>query len=148
VGLRILTVKTGEFFPTVLLSECWSRLASKHFVTHASFDERVSEETKAVMVENFTRPPNPLAPKRLDKKTFDHKASLESYVSFRSLNIFNLLSINGQEEVKVFSSKSPVLWPSDQSYQLMKKNVKLLKVINYSAERGVTPIQSYNGALR
>ena len=116
-------------------------------MTLALFDERVSEETKAAMVENFARPPNPVVPKRIDKKIFDHRAPLESYVTSRSLGIFNLLSTNGQEEAKAFLSKSPALWPSDQIYQQMKRNVKQLKVVNDCAERGVALIQSYNAAL-
>ena len=90
---------------------------SEHLVPLVLFDDRVTEETKAAMVENFARPSKPVALKRLDIKSFDHRAKLETYVISRSLNIFNLLSTNGKEEAKVFLSKSPAIWPSDPTHQ-------------------------------
>ena len=99
------------------------------------------------MVENFARPSKPVALKQLDMKSFNHRAQLETYVTSRSLNIFNILSTNGKEEAKAFLSKPPAIWPSYPTYQQMKTNVKLLKVVNDCAERGVALIQSYNGAL-
>ena len=90
---------------------------SQHLVPLVLFDDRVTEETKAAMVENFARLSKPVALRRLDIKSFDHRAKLETYVISRSLNIFNLLSTNGKEEAKVFLSKSPAIWPSDPTHQ-------------------------------
>ena len=47
------------------------------------------------MVNNFSRPPNGL--KRRDGKVFDHRISLQEYVTSESLVMFNLLFVNGQQ---------------------------------------------------
>ena len=61
--------------------------------------------------------------------------------------MFNLLTVNGQEEAKMFLSKLPALWHRDPIYQSLKPKAKLLKVVNVCAERGVAFVQAYNSAL-
>jgi hypothetical protein len=118
---------------------------SEHLVSLALFDDRVDEKTKQAMVDNFSRPSNGL--KRQDGKVFDHLTPLEAYVTCGSSVMFDLLSVNGQEKAKVFLSKPPALWHLDHTYQSMKAKVKLLKVVNDCAERGVALVQAYNSAL-
>ena len=120
---------------------------SEHLVPLVLFDDRASEDTKAAMVKKFSRSPNKSTPRRLDKKNFNHQAPLETYATSRSLNLFNLLRKNGLEEAQSFLSKPPAVWSMDPTYQLMKANVKLLKVVSDFAERGVALIQSYNDEL-
>ena len=43
--------------------------------------------------------------------------------------------------------KPPALWSDDATFQEMSAKVKLLKVVNDTAERGISLIQSYNSAL-
>lgn len=120
---------------------------SEHLVPLALFDERVEDEMKTSMVVNFSRAPNKIAVKRLEKKTFDHNSPLSEYVTSRSMLFFDLLSKNGQEEAKSFLLKPPTLWSDDAIFQDMSAKVKLLKVVNDTAERGIALIQSYNSAL-
>ena len=120
---------------------------SEHLVTLALFDDRVSDETNAAMVENFARSPNHTAAKRLDKKAFNIRTPLEAYVTSRSLTLFNLLSLNGKEESQAFLTKPPALWPTDPTYLRMKAKVRLMKAVNDCAERVISLIQSYNSAL-
>lgn len=120
---------------------------SEYLAPLAFFDERVSNETKAAMVENLSLPPSKAALKRLNQKTFNHHDPLQSYITSRSLKVFNLLSSNGQEEAEAFLSKSPDLWEVDPTFLAMKAKVKQLKVVNDCAERGVALIQTYNSAL-
>ena len=74
--------------------------------------------------------------KRLDKKSFDHHTPLEANATRRSLKLIDLLSTQGQEEAKAFLSKSSALWPLDPTFQSMKANGKLLKIVNDCAHRG------------
>ena len=87
----------------------------------ALFEDRVDDCTKAAMVHNLARPPKPTAPKRLSKKTFNHRSPLEDHVTSRSLRMFDLLSATGREEAKQFLSKSPADWPDDAKYQAMNE---------------------------
>lgn len=120
---------------------------SEHLVTLALFDDRVRDETKAQMVANFSRPPNQILHRRLDKKDFSLGTSLEDYVTSRSLKFFDLTCSNGQEAAKTFLSVPPSTWNEDMTFQQMKTTVKKMKVVNDCAERGVALIQSYNNAL-
>ena len=120
---------------------------SEHLAPLALFDDRVDDDTKAAMVQNLSLPPHSKALKRLDGKTFDHTRPLGHYITRRSLTIFSLLASNGEEDAKSFLSKPPSLWSADSSYQSLKSKVKLLKVVNDCAERGVALIQHYNTAL-
>ena len=52
---------------------------------------------------------------------------------------FDLLSTNGQEESKSFLLKPPALWSDDATFQEMSAKVKLMKVVNDTAERGIYP---------
>ena len=61
--------------------------------------------------------------------------------------MFNLLSMNGQEEAKMFLIENSCTQHLDPIYHSQKAKVKLLKVINNCAERGVALLQAYNSAL-
>ena len=78
---------------------------------------------------------------------FHHQISLQEYVTSGYLVIFNLLSVNCQEEAKMFSLKPPELWHLDLIYQLLKSKVKLLKFVSNCAERGVALFQAHHSAL-
>src|SRR6218665_1826551 len=120
---------------------------SEHLVLLALSDERVDEELKTATVRNLSRAPNKICLKRMDNKIFDHCAPLSEYVTSRSMMFFDLLSTNGQEESKSFLLKPPALWSDDATFQEMSAKVKLMKVVNDTAERGISLIQNYNSAL-
>ena len=78
---------------------------SEQLAPLALFDDRVDEKTMQAMVDNFSHSSNGL--KRQDNNVFDHRISLQEYVTSGSLVMFNLLSVSGQEEAKMFLSKLP-----------------------------------------
>jgi hypothetical protein len=120
---------------------------SEHLATLALFDERVSDDTKAAMVANFSRPPNQMLYRRLDKKTFSLSKPLQEYVTSRSLKLFDLLCLNAQERAKTFLSQLPSVWNQDITFQQMTDAVTQMKVVNDCAEWGVALIQTFNIAL-
>lgn len=120
---------------------------SEHLITLALFDDKVSDETKAAMASNFSRPSNSNNFRRLDEKTFNYSTPLEEYVTSRSLKLFDLLDKDGQQKAQSFLSKPVALWTEDSIFQEMKQSVKLLKVVNDCAERGIALIRSYNNTL-
>jgi hypothetical protein len=120
---------------------------SEYLAPLALFDERLDNQTKAAMVNNLALPPNTVPLKRLNPKTFNYLAPIESYITSRSFKVFDLLSANGQEEAKSFLSKPPDVWKTDVIFQAMKASVRQLKVVNDCAERGIALIHSYNSAL-
>lgn len=85
--------------------------------------------------------------KALDEKTVNYSTPLEENVTSRSLKLFDLLDKNGQQKAQTFLSKPVALWTEDSIFQEMKQSVKLLKVVNDCAERGIALIQSYNNTL-
>jgi uncharacterized protein YjaG (DUF416 family) len=91
-------------------------------------------------------PPNAAAPKRIEAKKFNYQTALEEYVTSRSLQLFNVLCVNSEQDTRTFLAKHPS--ESDPIFQSMKAKVRLLKVVNDCAERGVALIQSYNAALK
>lgn len=120
---------------------------SEHLNKLALFHDRVRNKTKTAMVTNFSRPPNSDICRQLEKKTFNHSTPIKEYVTSRSLKLFDLLDTNGQEKAKIFLTKPITLWAEDNIFQTTKENVKLLKVFNDFAERGVALIQLYNNSL-
>lgn len=120
---------------------------SEHLVALALFDDRVSCETKMAMTANFKKKPAEKILKRLDGKSFNYAMPLEQYVSQRSLKIFDLLLMDGQEEAHNFLVKQPLLWPEDPVYVKFKEAVQRLKVVNDTAERGIALMTAYNGSL-
>ena len=111
------------------------------------FDDRVNDEFKAAMVQNLSHPPNLPTLKRLNVKFFDHHTSLQDYVTSKSPTMFDLLSMNGQEEARQFLSKPPANWPMNPAFQALKAKAKQLRVVNDCAERGIALITSFNSAL-
>ena len=61
--------------------------------------------------------------------------------------IFDLVEANGQKKAKSFLSQPLSTRLTDKNYTQMKLTVHELKVVNDTAERGVTLIQAYSGSL-
>ena len=72
---------------------------------------------------------------------------LETFVTKRTYQLFQLLSITGKEEANNFLSKDPESWEADASYQKLKESVQKMKAVNDSAERGIALIEKYNECL-
>jgi len=99
---------------------------SEQLVPLSLFDDRLDDDIKAAMVRNCIRPPNQPTLKRLNAKFFDHQTPLQNYVTSKSLTMFDILSINVQEEAKQFLSKTPTDWPADSVFQTLKIKAKNL----------------------
>jgi hypothetical protein len=99
------------------------------------------------MVQNLSRPANQPTVKRLNAKFFFHQTPREDYITSKSLSVFDILSMNGQEEAIQFLSKPPADWPMDPAFQALSAKAKQLRVVNDCAERGIALITSYNASL-
>lgn len=120
---------------------------SEHLVGLALFDPRVSDATKIEMVKNLQRPPKAKALKRVESKIFNNKSPLETYVTERTKEVFNILHVNGKEKATSFLCKKPNMWPSDSNYIELREKVQKMKVVNDCAERGIALIQAFNKSI-
>ena len=99
------------------------------------------------MVTNLQLPKSLSALKRVNATDADFNR-LETFVTKRTNQLFELLSITGKEEANNFLSKDPESWEADASYQKLKDRVQKMKVVNDSAERGIALIEKYNECLQ
>ena len=121
---------------------------SEHLIGLSFFDDRVSADAKRAMAVNLRRPQTSAALKRLNKEeVYTDFTKLEKFVTERTKRLFTLLSNTGEEDAAIFLSKDPEISHEDESYQKLKENVTLMKVVNDSAERGIALIIIYNECL-
>jgi hypothetical protein len=106
----------------------------------------VPYEVKRAMVANLQRPRTLSALKRAHASKEDFK-KLDSFVTERTGDLFNLLSFTGQEDARNFLTKDPETWEEDDSFRKLKESVMRMKVVNDTAERGIALIQKYNGTI-
>ena len=119
---------------------------SEHLVGLAFFDARVQSDVKKAMVANLQLPKSVSALHRVEASDADFH-HLETFVTQRTNRLFELLSTTGVEESRSFLMKDPEEWEADTSYQKLSERVKMLKVVNDSAERGIALIEKYNQCL-
>lgn len=119
---------------------------SEHLVGLAFFDDRVESHVKKAMADNLQLPKTRSALHRVDASDADFN-NLETFATERTNRLFELLSRTGAEESRSFLSKDPEAWEADASYQKLHERVKMLRVVNDSAERGIALIEKYNQSL-
>jgi len=119
---------------------------SEQLVGLAFFDSRVKPEVKRAMGANLQLPKSPSALKRVNATDVDFNR-LETFVTKRTNQLFELLSITGKEEANNFLPKDPESWEADASYQKLKDRVQKTKVVNDSTEHGIALIEKYNECL-
>ena len=119
---------------------------SEHLIGLAFFDSRVSCEMKRAMVANLKLPKTLSALKRLNASNVNFKR-LDSFVTERTGDLFNLLSFTGQEDSRGFLAKDPETWEEDDSFRKLKESVMRMKVVNDTAEHGLAQIQKYNDTI-
>jgi len=112
---------------------------SEHLVGLAFFDDQVPLDVKRAMIGNLQLPKTRSALKRISTCSTDFN-SLEKFVTQRTFRLFKVLSITGKEEAKSLLLKDPEARESDACYQHLKDRVDKMKVVNDSAERGITLI--------
>jgi len=120
---------------------------SEHLVALAFFDERVTMETKEKMVQNLQRPQLPDCPRRLQIKDKGEHLKLEDLVTKRTSSFFDVLIEGGIATSQTFLKKPPGQWTDDPLYNDLRARSSQLKVVNDTAERGISLIQKYNETL-
>ena len=120
---------------------------SEHLVAFALFDDRVSMETKERMVHNLQRPQLPGPPRRLQAIGNVENLKLEDSVTRRTRSFFNVLMEGGTEKSESFIEKPPGQWQNDPVYNELRDRSSRMKVVNDTAERGISLIQKYNETL-
>lgn len=119
---------------------------SQELVGLSLFDDHTSHEEKSAIIkaiQDNTANDDEDPPKKaiVDLKTINDR-QLHSFASTRSGEIFKSLNI-----ATTFLQQDPALWSSLESFQVAKKTVSALTVVNDNAERGVALVQDYSGLL-
>ena len=71
---------------------------SEHLVGLSFFDPRVEVTVKRAMANNLNSPPIPKNLKRLDGSRFDYNSPLDTYVTQRTAEFFDLIVKNGRDK--------------------------------------------------
>jgi hypothetical protein len=120
---------------------------SEHLVATAFFDDRVTTETKERMVQNLQRPSLPGTPRRLKITDKVPDLKLEDLVTKRTSDFFDVLMTGGKAKSQSFLKKSPGQWADDPFFKELRDRCIQMKVVNDTAERGISLIQKYNETL-
>ncbi|KAG0714750.1 hypothetical protein GWK47_013533 [Chionoecetes opilio] len=116
---------------------------SENLIGLAIFDDRISPEQKAEMVEGMKRPSTTKNPRRPESKTpINLNSPLSAFCSVLSMQVLKSL-LGGQQPT--FLELSPETWNTDSCFKCMKKRAGVLKVTNDLAERGIALIQRFLG---
>lgn len=138
--------KISEKTYTAFARHLW--FLSEHLIAFAFFDDRVSLETKDKMVQNLNRPKKTNFPRRIDAGTMmGDNVQLESFVTERTLAFFDMLADDGKRKCKQFLKLPSINWPSDKVYVELQEKCTNIRVVNDTAERGISLIQKYNQTL-
>jgi len=116
---------------------------SETLVGLAFFDSAVSDDIKVAMVEALERPGCDEPPKRIEVEV---KAvplrQLPDFVTSNTVKLFIVLDIHTD-----FLQQHPSTWETNVSFQVARRRILSLKVVNDAAERGVALVQSFNAIL-
>ena len=99
------------------------------------------------MVKNLQHLPKPNAPKRLEGGRFNHQRPLDTFVTQRTAELFDVLAKDGQKRATSFLLKEPPDWSTDLTYLEMQEKACQMKVVNDCAERGIALVEEYNSSL-
>ena len=121
----------------------------EHLVGFAFFDDHVDAAVKKEMVKNLQHLPKPkaLPLKRLEGRRFNHQSPLDTFVTQRTAELFDVLVKDGQERATSFLVKEPSDWSTDLTYLEMQEKAHQMKVVNNCAERGIALVEEYNSSL-
>ncbi|KAG0718428.1 hypothetical protein GWK47_052449 [Chionoecetes opilio] len=116
---------------------------SENLIGLAIFDDRISPEQEAEMVEGMKRSATTKNPRRPKSKTpINLNRPLSAFCSVRSMQVLKNL-LGGQQPT--FLELSPETWNTDSCFKCAKKWASVLKVTNDLAERGIALIQRFLG---
>ena len=89
----------------------------------------------------------PGVPRRADIRSPIKKVDLQDFVTKRTSAFFNMLMENGEPKSQQFLQTSPKKWLENPIYCEMQILASKVKVVNDTAERGISLIQQYNERL-
>ena len=95
---------------------CHLWYSSEYQVGLAFFDDRVNAAVKKEMVQNLQHLPKPKALKRLEGGRFNHQSPLDTLVTQRTAELFDVLVKDGQERATSFLVKELPDWSRDLTY--------------------------------
>ena len=144
VAYEAVNPKIGKVSADKFGSHLW--YLSEELVGLSLFDDHISHQEKSAIIkaiQDNTANDDEDPPKKavVDSKTIKDR-QLHSFASTRSGDIFKSLNI-----ATTFLQEDPALWSSLESFQVAKKTVNALTVVNDHAERGVALVQDYSGLL-
>ena len=117
---------------------------SEDLVGLSLFSDQVNTPEKKLIVAALKRPAKKSDLRRVDPKTVKcfQKTTLSEFTTKRSLNLFTALKLN-----KDFLSADPEIWDSREDFNVEKKKVAALRVVNDCAERSVKLATDFNLVL-
>ncbi|KAG7169099.1 hypothetical protein Hamer_G029229, partial [Homarus americanus] len=120
---------------------------SEHLIGLSLFDDRIDTETKKNMVQNFQCPKKQDFSRRIVLSDETPISNVASFVTERTLDIFDVLTLDGKERAQLFLSKDPKTWKDDEVFITMRDRAINMKVVNDSAERELLLIERYNESI-
>ncbi|KAG7170900.1 hypothetical protein Hamer_G012470, partial [Homarus americanus] len=120
---------------------------SEHLIGLSLFDDRIDTETKKNMVQNFQCPKKQDFSRRIVLSDETPISNVASFVTERTLDIFDVLTLDGKERAQLFLSKDPKTWKDDEVFITMRDRAINMKVVNDSAERAIALIERYNESI-
>ncbi|KAG7170376.1 hypothetical protein Hamer_G016196 [Homarus americanus] len=83
---------------------------SEHLIGLSLFDDRIDTETKKNMVQNFQCPKKQDFSRRIVLSDETPISNVASFVTERTLDIFDVLTLDGKERAQLFLRTDDVLW--------------------------------------
>ncbi|KAG7160665.1 hypothetical protein Hamer_G029582, partial [Homarus americanus] len=120
---------------------------SEHLIGLSLFDDRIDTETKKNMVQNFQCPKKQDFSRCIVLSDETPISNVASFVTERTLDIFDVLTLEGKERAQLFLSKDPKTWKDDEVFITMRDRAINMKVVNDSAERAIALIERYNESI-
>ncbi len=110
------------------------------------FDERLSKNVKLRLVEQLKNPFTGKDCKRLEGNNIAQDTPLEEFVSSKTREFFDVV-LHGTGKNPEFLQKQPEEWNDDETFQAALQCVKNIRVVNDTAERGISLVKRFNSAI-
>jgi len=134
-----IDAEVGKAARSVLERHLW--YLSDETVGLALFSKQVTSEDKELLVSNLTKEP---AERKVrgDAALLKDGVRLGDFATSRTSNLFSQLDLD-----RSFLSIPPSQWNDVEAYQIAKRCVQQIKVVNDTAERGVKVFEEFNTLL-
>ena len=125
----------------VFLRHLW--YLTEELIALAFFDDAVDSNSKRKMISALKKQGSDESPKRIqmEQSTIPEK-KLHHFVTSNTMSFFHTLGLNGD----FLTQEDPDRWQTLEDFQLNKKYVNSLAVVNDRAERAVKLIQDVNSS--